>query len=107
MNYREIPEAAVEVQTGLWWHHRTFTFNGNVYNSGAVYASEGYCFYITNVPENYDDEGNLKPANERLYALYATSVCATEEEVNATYISVPYQEGYEVVSVPSNPPVTE
>ena len=107
MNYREIPENAIEVQTGLWWEHRTFTVNGNTYNSGALYSSEGYCFYEINQPENYDEEGNLKPANELVYAIYMTSNFATAEAINAAVVSVPYQPGYEVVNVPTNPPVTE
>lgn len=107
MTYRDIPESAIEVQTGLWWDHRTFTFNGNVYNSGALYSAEGYCFYEIAQPENYDEEGNLKPANELVYAIYMTSGYATSDEINAAIVSVPYQEGYEVVNVPTNPPVTE
>lgn len=107
MNYREIPEAAVEVQPGLWWHYHPFTFNGNVIPYGELYATEGYCFYDLMVPENFDEDGNLKPAGELLYAIYSTCVCATVDEVNAMYFSVPYQPGYEVVNVPVNPPVTE
>lgn len=109
MTYREIPTTAVEVQTGLWWdyHPRTSVVTGNTIHSGELYASEGYCFYNLMMGENLDEEGNLVPAEDRVYALYATCLCATADDVNATYFSVPYQPGYEVVNVPTNPPVTE
>lgn len=107
MNYREIPEAAVEVQTGLWWEYTPFVYGDRTIHLGNLYASEGYCFYDLMTPENFDEDGNLVPEDARLYATYATCLCATADEVNVMYFSVPYQEGYEVVSTPSNPPVTE
>lgn len=107
MTYREIPETAIEVQTGLWWDYTPFTYGSTTIHRGNLYASEGYCFYDIGVPENLDEEGNLVPPEDRLYAVYGTCIGATAEEVTAGIFSVPYQEGYEVVSVPSNPPVTE
>lgn len=107
MNYREIPEGSVEVQTGLWLYTYTKTIGSNTYTFGEVYASEGYCFYNLTVGENFDEEGNLVPAEDRVYAVYSTAgLNATADSVNAIFVSVPYQEGYEVVNVPTNPPVT-
>ena len=97
--YREIPEGSVEAQTGLWAYLNTFTHNGTVYSNYLIYSSEGYCFYEVNQPENYDEEGNLKPAEERIYATYCITAFHTIDEVNANFISVPYQEGYEVVQI--------
>lgn len=102
INYREIPEGSVEVQTGLWGHLKSFTHNGTEYAYYNIYSSESYCFYEINQPENYDEEGNLKPADELVYATYCSTVCKTVEDINANFVSVPYQEGYEVVSIGTN-----
>lgn len=109
MTYREIPETAVEVQTGLWWDYQPFTspINGDTVHYGELYASEGYCFYDLNQPENYDEEGNLLPATDLVYAVWCTCLESSAEGINAYIVSVPYQEGYEVVNVPTDPPVTE
>lgn len=97
MSYREIPEGSIEIQTGLWAAENHYTFNGEARMRYDLYSSEGYCFYEVKQPENYDEEGNLKPLEERVYATYARTCYTTIEELNADFISVPYQEGYEVV----------
>lgn len=107
MNYHDIPEGSIEVQTGLWWSYQPFTFNGNTIPYGELFAAEGYCFYDLNRAENYDEEGNLLPAANLIYEIHCTCVEETAEAINAYIVSVPYQEGYEVVNVPTNPPVTE
>lgn len=107
MTYKEIPTGAVEVQTGLWWYTYQKVIAGNTYTFGELYSAEGYCFYEINQPENYDEEGNLLPADQLMYAIYMTCAYITADEINAYIVSVPYQEGYEVVNVPTNPPVTE
>lgn len=107
MTYREIPAGSVEIQTGLWLYTYDKTIGSNTYTFGQLYASEGYCFYEIEQPENYDDEGNLKPANELIYATYMSAgLNPSADDINARVVSVPYQEGYEVVSVPTVPPVT-
>lgn len=108
MAYREIPEGSVEIQTGLWAELHTYTVGSNTRSRYNLYSAEGYCFYWLSNPENYDEEGNLKPANERVYATYKScSILDTLESINADVVSVPVEEGYEIVSKPSNPPVTE
>lgn len=100
MALREIPATAVEVQTGLWADEKVIT-NGVItrvkYN---LYSSEGYCFYI---PENnLDENGDLLPENQRTYYQYLSSACTTIEQVNARYVSVPVQDGYEIASASTN-----
>ena len=97
MSYREIPSDAIEVQVGLYWRTYTFTVLGNTYRGGELFSSEGYCFYDLNQPENYDEEGNLLPAEQRIYATYATCISETADEVNSYIVSVPVQPGYEIV----------
>lgn len=107
MHYEEIPSTAVEVQTGLWWDYTPFTYNGATIHAGRLYAAEGYCFYDLNRPENYDEEGILLPASELIYEVYCTCLESSAEGVNSYIVSVPYQEDYTVVNMPTNPPVTE
>lgn len=107
MAYREIPEGSVEIQTGLWAELDTYTVNGSPRSHYRLYSAEGYCFYWLSNPENYDEEGNLKPPAERVYATYMScSILDTLESINADVVSVPVEEGFEIVSTPSNPPVT-
>lgn len=107
MAYREIPEGSIEIQTGLYAHLHTYTVGGNQRSRYNLYSAEGYCFYKLSTPENYDDEGNLKPVNERVYMTYLScSILDTLESINADVVSVPVEEGYEIVSLPSNPTVT-
>lgn len=96
MAYREIPETAVEAQTGLWANFTTITIGSMVINRSDLYSSEGYCFYEPSY--NLDEEGNLLPENERMYYQYMSSTCTTVEEVNARFVSVPVQDGYEIAS---------
>lgn len=102
MMYREIPEGSVEAQPGLWGYLMPLEYNGEDRSHYNIYSSEGYCFYNVQQPENYDEEGKLKPAEERVYATYCVTCCKTVDDINANFVSVPYQEGYEVVSVGGN-----
>ena len=106
MAYREIPANSVEIQTGLWAQQRSVTVGGTTYIGYNLFSAEGYCFYCLSIPENYDEDGNLKPANERMYATYMASAYRTIEAVNADIVSVVAEEGFEIVSIPSNPTVT-
>lgn len=107
MAYREIPEGSVEIQTGLYAYLHTYTVGGAARSRYILYSAEGYCFYCLSTPENYDEEGNLKPPAERVYATYMScSILDTLESINADVVSVPAEPGYEIVSQPSNPPVT-
>lgn len=97
MAYREIPEGSIEIQTCLYAHLYTYTAGGNVRTRYDIYSAEGYCFYSLNVPENFDEEGNLRPAEERMYATFmACPPTLTIEDINAMLVSVPAEEGYEM-----------
>lgn len=99
ITYREIPEGSVEIQTGLWALERHYTFAGQERVSYYLYSAEGYVFWEVSQPENYDEEGNLLPLEQRVFATYASTAYSTIEELNEAFVSVPYQDGYEVVSV--------
>ena len=93
---RPIPMDSVEIQNGLWAHLHTFTVGGITRSYYELYSAEGYCFYYLDQPENYDAEGNLKQPAERVYAQYCTCMYPFEE-INQHYVSVPVEEGYEIV----------
>ncbi len=105
MAYREIPTGSVEVQTGLWWYTYTKTIGGVEYTFGQLYSEQGYCFYKVDQPENYDEDRNLLPANQRVYFTYSAGY-TTLEQINASIVSVIAQDGYEIVSVGGNNHVT-
>lgn len=89
-----IPEGSVEVQTGLWAYLKSFTYNGTVRSHYNIYSAEGYCFWEVNQPENYNEDGTLKPPAERYYSRMCFTACKTIEEVNANFISVKIEEGF-------------
>lgn len=94
MNYRDIPDTAVEVQIGLWGNARTTSLGNMTMTKYDLYSAPGYCFYI---PENnLDEEGILLPEDQRVYYVYASSLYRTIEQVNASVVSVPYVPGYEI-----------
>lgn len=102
-----IPEGSVEIQEGLYLYTYTRTIGSlGERTYGQLYSAEGYCFYWLSNPENYDEEGNLLPPEQRIYAQYKGSFLNPDVDViNADHISVPIQPGYEIVST-TNPPVT-
>lgn len=103
---REIPEGSIEIQTGLYVYDFESVIGGTTYVFRRLYSAEGYCYYDLNQPENYDEEGNLKPPAERVYKQYSALAVSqsswTYEQLNARYISVPIEDGFEIVSVPNN-----
>ena len=106
MALREIPEGSVEIQVGLYLYTYTKTIAGRERVFGELYSAEGYCFYWLSNPENYDEEGNLKPANERTYAQWkGTFLNPNVDAINADHISVPVEPGFEILTA-TNPPVT-
>lgn len=102
MAVRPIPEGSVEIQIGLWAYLRIFTVGGVTHSRYLLYSAEGYCFWNDMTPENYDEEGNLLPMEQRLFAQYASTSFSTIEELNQHFFSVPVQDGYEIVSVGGN-----
>ena len=102
MALRPIPEGSTEIQTGLWAAVNSFTMSGVSYTFYDLYSAEGYCFWDTLTPENYDEEGNLVPLEQRLFAQYARTSYRAIDDLNANFFSVPVQDGYEIVSVGGN-----
>lgn len=93
-----IPSTAFLYKEGLYIDEKTVTAGNLSWVMWHLYSAEGYCFYDLQIPENYDEEGNLKPANERVY--YTYSIMRKDEAyVAANIVSVPIEEGYEIVSV--------
>lgn len=100
MVYREIPATAVEVQTGLWIDFQTVTVGAVSFTKSDLYSAEGYCFYAIEQAENYvdgDTSGELLPSEQRIYATFMYSAYSTVDEVNDAVVSVPVQDGYEIV----------
>ena len=97
MSTRPIPEGSIEIQTGLWAAENHYTFNGQPRMCYDLYSSEGYCFWEVNQPENYDEEGNLLPLEQRIFAQYARTSYKTIEDLNVNFVSVPVQPSYEIV----------
>lgn len=104
---REIPEGAELIAEGLYVYRHQLTIGGIVRTLGELYSTEGYCFY-DNEAEVYDEEGNLIAPedvlpNQRVYmqfmALAIALAAKTNEELAAKFISVPVQDGYEIVSI--------
>ena len=100
MAYREIPAGSIEIQPGLWAELHTYTVGGNIRTRYNLYAATGYCFYSLNVPENFDEEGNLNPPEERLYATFMSCPPSMSiEDINSMIFCVVVEEGYEIVSI--------
>lgn len=88
---RVIPEGSVEIQVGLWAYLYHYIIGGQPRQRYILYSAEGYCFWEVSQEENYDEEGNLKPLEERVFAQYASlaPLYTTYEQINAAFISVP------------------
>ena len=106
-NANTIPEGSIEIQEGLYLYIYTKTIAGlGERTYGELYSAEGYCFWWNTMPENYDEEGNLLPLEQRIFARYSSVGRNPDvDAINAEYFSVPIQPGYEIVSE-NNPPVT-
>jgi hypothetical protein len=102
MTVKSIPDGSVEIQSGLWAAVNSFTVSRAIYSFYDIYSAEGYCFWDIQQPENYDEEGNLLPMEQRVYAQYSRTSYTSIEELNMNYVSVPAQEGYEIVSAISD-----
>lgn len=87
MAVQHIPEGSVEIQTGLWAYLRSFTVRGVTHSRYLLYSAEGYCFWDDMTPENYDEEGNLVPIEQRMFAQYASTPFTTIEELNQHFFS--------------------
>ena len=101
---RVIPEGAFLYKEGLYIVETEISMNGISRIKWELYSAEGWCFYDLTQAENYVDgdvTGELVPENQRVYAQYMI-MTKDEEYVTNNIISVPVQDGYEIVSVGSN-----
>lgn len=98
---RVIPENAFLFKEGLYIVETEIRMGSLTRIKWELYSAEGWCFYDLQIPENYDEEGNLLPADQRMYAQYSI-MTKDEDYVNNNIICVPVQPGYEIVSVGSN-----
>ena len=85
----------VELQTGLYLEEKYLTIGGVSRLFRYLHSSEGYCFY--------DAEDANDPPVYAQYAALAISMSSwTYEQLNAKWISIPIEEGMEIVSAPNS-----
>ena len=65
---KTIPKNAEKIQPGLYAAINSFKVRDTTHVFYDLYSEEGYCFYEINQPENYDENGNLLPLEQRVYA---------------------------------------
>lgn len=101
-----IDENWVELQIGLYLEEYTRTIGGTIYTFRKLHSSDGYCFYDAEA-EIYDEEGNLVAPEDvtpemRVYSQNMSLAIIfsswTYEQLNARFISLPIQDGWEIVS---------
>ena len=61
-----IPSTAFLYKEGLYIDEVPVTAGKLNWVMWHLYSAEGYCFYDLQIPENYDEKGNLKPAYDRV-----------------------------------------
>lgn len=93
---RTIPEGAFLYKVGLYIVETNIVVVGRPIVKWELYSAEGWCFYDLAQPENYDEEGNLVPAEQRVYAQYMI-MTKNEERVTNEIICVPVEEGYDTL----------
>ena len=94
---RVIPTTAFLYKEGLYIDEYPITVGRMTRTVWELYSADGWCFYDLQIPENYDEEGNLKPANERVY--YRYSVMPKDEQyVTDNIISVPIEKGLDIIN---------
>ncbi len=98
---RVIPETAFLYKEGLYIVETVITVANRPITKWELYSAEGWCFYDLAQPENYDEEGNLLPPAQRVYAQYGI-MNKNEDRVTNEIICVPVEEGFEIVSAPTN-----
>ena len=85
-----IPTNAIKIQEGLYLLETPFKVLGVEYIRREVYSADGYHFWERTQPENYDEEGNLLPLEERQFSEYASLAAyyTTPDLINTDFISV-------------------
>ena len=98
---RIIHEGAFLYTEGLYILETELVLAGTPITKWELFSAEGYCFYDLTLAENYDEEGNLLPPEQRTYVQYMI-MRKDEAYVEQNIISVPIEEGYEIIGRPND-----
>lgn len=85
---RAIPKGAFLYKEGLYILETNLLLAGRPVIKWELYSAEGWHFYDLQVLENYDEEGNLVPAEQRLYHTYMI-MQRDADYVSKNIISIP------------------
>ena len=96
-----IPNNSEKIQEGLYRYLHSFVVGGTLKYNSRLYSADGYCFCDSTI-KIYDEEGNLIPnenvlPTQRQYMQYISTPLTDVDELNNIYVSVPIQEGFEIV----------
>ena len=94
---RTIPDNTIIIKEGLRVAESLVTIGSKSVYKWELYAEEDKCFYDLTIPENYDEEENLCPENERVYYRYMI-MPKDPDYVQNNIIVVDYNEDYELVN---------
>ena len=94
---RTIPINATVFKDGLRIVESYVTVGTRFVFKWELYAEYGKCFYDLEIPENYDEEGKLRPENERGYYRYMV-MPKNEEYVSNNIIVCDLLPEFEVVN---------
>lgn len=90
-----------EIQTGLYLEEHEFVIGGITHYNSTLSSANGYCFY-DKTEEVFNEDGNIIPLeeiqpNQRKYSRWLKTPLTDIDEINAQYVSVPIEDGFEVV----------
>ena len=91
----KIPMNAIEIQEGLYLLETPFTVADVEYVRRELFAADGYHFWQREQPENYNEDGELPPIEERQFSEYAkiAAYYTNADLINADFVSVPCGNG--------------
>jgi hypothetical protein len=98
---RTIPESAFLIKEGLYCNAYEVTMGSLTWTVWELISADGWCFYDLQDAENYDEDGNLRPANQLMYAQWM-KMRANAEYVEANIISVPVQDDFNILGRPTD-----
>ena len=93
---KTIPENAFQYKEGLYINEFEASMGTLHWTVWELYAVDGWYFYDLEQPENYNEEGELLPPEELVYAKFMT-MRKNEEYVTNNIIPVPVVPGRESV----------
>lgn len=93
---RTIPENAFLYKEGLYINEYTLSVSGKTWTIWELFSAKGYCFYDLQIPENYNEEGELLPEENRVHYQY-TKMPKDEEYVTNNIFTVLCTNDIEIV----------